>query len=367
MADLPLIYGAETKALIEGSSFSGVAVETTIKRTGAASYKHTGVAAGESLLWDSGISPIWCRFYFRFPSAPGSDVRILEVRGTSSTDICSIIITANRKLKAFAEGGTESAEGSTVLATDEWHLIECKFTKGTGTDTSIEVFVEGSSEVSSTDGTVIVDARRIRTRVDLASWVSYLDDIHISSTALPGAGQIEVMRPDGDSGDSGEDEFEDEAANASTWEAVSEDPLSETEYAIESSQADADHRQLWTLDSLSADTVNAVNVTIWAKRGNGGATEHRIRSKVSTAENSADLGLGASAAYYSYAPSTQPTAAQLSTFQAGVWRDNGGREFFCYEHYVMVDHTPSGVVPNVESWHRPHPGPVPEKTGVVPY
>jgi hypothetical protein len=225
-------------------------------------------------------------------------------------------------------------------------MVEVRYKTGTGSNAELEVRVNGVSEATSNDGTLTTDFQKLTVRDPHgATGNAFIDDIFWRDhTGWVGAGQIEALRMDADSGDSGEDEWEDEAANATTYDAVNQDPLTEANYAIESSQADADHRQLWTLGTTTIGTINHVRIGIQAARGNGSATEHRIRSKVSTPENSADLGLDGTSRYYTFDPTTQPSnQSELDSYQTGVWRNSGGREFNCYEQWVMVDYTPAAV------------------------
>jgi hypothetical protein len=247
-------------------------------------------------------------------------------------------------------------------------LLEARFTQGSGTDAKLEARVDGGSIGTSDDGTSAnaPDNFWLSAGATASGGYAYFDDvIALDSSTLPDAGQIEAIRADGDSSDSGEDEWGVGAGPAQTYDKVNEDPLDENFYAIESAQNDADHRQLWTLGTIasvgtinhvrigiqaqrgatiaSVGTINHVRIGIQAQRGAGSGTEHRIRSKVSTAENSADLGLTTSSIYYVFDPTTQPSnQSELDSYQTGVWRNDGGREFYCFEQWVMVDYTPGG-------------------------
>jgi hypothetical protein len=352
LANVSFLAGGETGNINEWDVTTSAAINSTSPITGNYDFKigpGGGSITSQSGTYTGSVGTMRCRFNVSVIEASGSHQVASFFGATLPIGYVYAKATGSGKfdIEVQAVGGTlVSVTTGSALSEGTTYLLEARYTQGGGSNGKMEARIDGGTIGASTDGTETDAPTRLRIygASALAGEYFYVDDvIQLDSSTLPGAGQIEALRPDGDSADSGEDEFQDEGGAAQTYDSVNQDPLAEAQYAIESSQVDADHRQLWTLTTIaSVGTINHVRIGIQANRGNGSATEHRIRSKVSTPENSADLVLDGTSRYYTFAPTTQPSSqGELDSYQAGVWRNAGGREFNCYELWVMVDYTPS--------------------------
>jgi len=343
------LAGIESGNLGEFITATG-SVDSTTKRTGNYALKCTGNCFSPLAIFAA--DEVSVRYYVRVNGTVGStEEKISDVRSDTGQSTGAVGIkhvdTNNFEILITNNDGTDWTQVESSVSKDEWHLIEVTVKKdpsGGGSNGEIHCRVDGGTTADVTNGGAGQQPDELK--MDNANGAEniWFDDIFAKDVfTFLGAGQIDAQRADEDSGDSGEDEFEDEAANAETFSAVNQDPIDETEYAIESSQVDANHQQLWGLTSIpNVGTINLVTVSCQAARGNGSGTEHRLRAKVSTSENSADLALDGTSRYKTFNPSTVPTnQSEIDNFQAGAWRNAGGREFFCYEHWVMVDHVPA--------------------------
>jgi hypothetical protein len=500
-ADFNNMAGAEVGSLVELDANTGtVTAETSPVRTGGYAYKLAPSSTAEVYGSAIGTPVYWChRFAFRV-SYIGELTKIAEVGVNfiaAGPVLGTVELLATGKLKLTA--GAQSGESSTTIAVDTYYVAEVRHSVSTQNDTT-DLYINNTSEVNLSGHDQISLPKDIRFHNEMSSGrFVYIDDFYTEtrSSGNVGAGQIEALRADADSGDAGEDEFQDQGAGSATYDDVSDTPTDDTTYAIESSQGDADHRQLWELSihtmglfddstpldpegvwtgdanafdgddataattntggtkdlnelqgdgvgitarteaiasvvliakigstsvattthveiftdgrgeslgsvsingnvtqtkritlsvpsggwswakvaaleavcyvtqggvgtasvyivqvlvfaELAVDTINHVRIGLWAMRGSGSGTEHRIRSKVSTAENSADLGLTTGYAYYIFDPATQPSnQSELDSYQAGVWRNSGGREYYAADQWVMVDYALGAPPPPV--------------------
>lgn len=346
-SNVALLSGFETQSSAEWDTFVG-SIDATDERTGVycADLANTGVLGSPGGIFTG--SSATCRLYFKATDFETTVQAIFLFRDSTPTELGRVSVQKNGStfdVFVLVTNGTQQTVG-TGYAFNVYHCLEVKYIQGSGSDATIEAKMNSGSAVASDDGnlTLAPDDFEVYGSNAVPNGENiYIDDvIAFDSGIYPGPGQIETLRAEGDSGDSGEDEWEGEDAGGDTYDNVSEDPLDETHWAIESLQNDPDHRQLWTLPTISSvGTINHVKIYIQAERGSGSGTEHRMRSKVSTPENSADLALTTVSLFYMWSPTTQPSSqSELDGYQAGVWRDDGGREFYCYEQWVMVDYTP---------------------------
>jgi len=216
------IAGFETGDLTEFLSTSGTcSVNAVTKRTGGYSFRSnptttavgwgrlaTVAASGAATPFN--LATIWHRFYFLchtaplpgLPEDPPPSEEICEIRDTAAAVKFCVRIDSNRHLVAYAADGTTLlAQGTTVLALDTWYRIEINC--ATGNPAAYEVLINGVSELSGTGnvGTAnngYIYLGKVTDRngqtVDF-----YYDDWTADDAAYPGAGQIEVMQPDGNS------------------------------------------------------------------------------------------------------------------------------------------------------------------------
>jgi hypothetical protein len=354
LSNVAFLAGGETGNTNEWPTVGGtVAIEETVVYTGSYSIRVSSASSNyieSGSVFSAAEVRVRLRFYISTSASGVQTIGGFRDSADVSVGYAYIDGSGNDYDLLITGFNSSNATVATDLSDGQWYRLELRYKQGSGVDAEIGAKLDGATEVTVTDGqsTSVADYLRFQGGAADSGAYIYIDDVlGVDAATWPGNGQIEALRPDGDSADSGEDEWEDEGGAAQTYDSVNQDPLTEAQYAIESSQVDADHRQLWGLTSIaSVGTINHVRIGIQANRGNGSGTEHRIRSKVSTPENSADLLLDGTSRYYTFDPTTQPSnQSELDSYQAGVWRDSGGREFNCYEQWVMVDYTPSAGGP----------------------
>ncbi len=345
---LILLAGTETPTtLLEPDSTAGtVTFETTTVRTGEGSLKVVG-SSSEAIYDFGALSPLWVRIYFYKTDNPNS--LFLEGRNSGGSPGFSIRTDSSGKLRGQASGGTIQ-DSIAVVSSDAWHLLECKYTKGTGSDAVLDWKIDGVSQTSSTDGTQTTDLVEMRLRGIFTGNI-FFDDLAVSNSAFLGAGKIEALRPTAD--DSTDDEWVDDAASSTTFGAVDDNPIDDATFAT-STGGGTPSRQMWDLANSSTleetpSSVNGARVDIRAARTNGGGRTHHILSLKSggSEDKSSDLVLGVTQVYYQFTPTTQPaTAGELDSWLCGgEVSDDAGRQIEMAELWFMVDYAVATSTP----------------------
>ena len=338
-----LLSGLECSSLAEWNTASGGSVVGSPVRTGNYALR---LGNAEHVEYDgtSGQAE-YGRIYFRKNANPSTEINILHLRaGISDEDCADIFIDSSGELQGQAIGGTK--QSGPTLDDDEWYRIEWRYAVP---GNRLDWWVAGVKQTTST-GTAAFTVDVLHLFGNDSTNYFYYDDCRTDENALPGVGQIEALRPEGDSDTAGFDEFEDESANAETFSAVNHDPVEEAEYAIETDQGDSNHNQLWKLPTIAdVGTINHIRLGVWAERGSGSGTNHYMRGDNGGNVSTQEIALSTSYEYHTVdpidfsEPSTPNTQGELDAYEAGVRRNAGGREYYVAEYWVMVDYTPGAA------------------------
>lgn len=217
MATLNLT-GFETGDNSEGTLAGTASIQSTTVRTGAyalqcnptttgtGSYTLQGITAATGLTGTFSAATLYSRFYFRFATAPASgDEEIFVARGTAGAQKLSLRLTSALKLAAYDTTPTIISTGATVLSANTWYRIEVQ--SGTGT-AAWAVKIDGNAEINATTAQGATNHGSIglgkRTDRNGQTVNFFFDDVLLSDSALPGAGECHVMTPNA-------------AGNAQTW------------------------------------------------------------------------------------------------------------------------------------------------------
>jgi hypothetical protein len=281
-------------------------------------------------------SEVRWRWYFRLSTAPSVQTEIGVFRDSGGSKVARLFLNTDRTLSVLAVGGT-TANGSTAMTLNTYERIEFRYKLGTGANAEAEVLLEGVSEASSTDGTATVNAVTMNLQLPGGEGaVAKADDLRIDSgTVWPGAGQCDVIRPNA---------VGDEDGFTGTFADIDDDAPGPNDGTGRTESGSAPIPFVNNLTTATIGTINHVRIGVRASRSNGGGRTHHIRAdNGGTPENSSDLGLTGSVAYYTFDPSTEvpSTQGQVDGFQAGGDQSAvGGRQMTITELYVMIDHTP---------------------------
>jgi hypothetical protein len=276
------------------------------------------------------------RFYWRLSTAPSAQTQIANFRDGGGSKVAELFLNSDRTLSVLATGGT-TANGSTAMTLNTYERIEFRYKAGSGSNAEAEVLLEGVSEASDNTGTATANTEKMNLDTPVAEGsVAKVDDLRIDSgTVWPGAGQCEVMRPNA---------VGDEDGFSGTFADIDDDAPGPNDGTGRTESGSAPIPFVNNLTTATIGTINHVRIGVRAGRSNGAGRTHHIRAdNGGTPENSGDLGLTGSVAYYTFDPSTEvpSTQGQLDGFQAGGDQSaTGGRLMTITELYVMVDQTP---------------------------
>jgi hypothetical protein len=185
--------------------------DTTVRRTGSASYKcdSGGGNSPASNQWNVAFTlgqAVFARIYFRVDVLPSVAATIMRFSGSAYP---TVKIKTNGKFGLFDPSGNQigSDSAATITAGDgTWFRVEMQLTIGASTaDDSAELLVDGTSVASSTGQTWSVTAPTVLN----AGWIVsagvnrilYMDDVAVndasgaSQTGYPGAGSVIALRP----------------------------------------------------------------------------------------------------------------------------------------------------------------------------
>src|SRR3990170_4999973 len=338
------IVGFETGNTLEASSASGATVQGTTKRTGDYALRLNPSAsvaiftvkclAADGSAGNMGITTTaYFTFYLRLGSLPGSTVRIAEADGISGGNIR---ISVDSSGNVFLSNWAESADSSTAatLSAGVWYRIDLKAVKS-GT---CELQVDGGTAVTLSGGVVNIDYLNLGTTASQTMDV-YYDDVAVSDSGFPGAGQVNRMDPDGDgalgTGWAG--------GTGSTFAEVDEVPH-DTDTSYWQSTAASDVRTVTLETAASAGVGGAIatvkSVAINRDEGGSSLVAVRLRSG-STNDDTSDRNVGITYALYGKVYDTDPadagawTSGDLDALEVGVV-NNAAVAARCTELLVMV-------------------------------
>ena len=304
----------------------------------------TGAGASSA----ANVVTAFCRFYFYYVTKPASSSEeIFRARNVASLK-GSVRIDSTGVLSFYDSTNTIVTTGSTVLSANTWYLIEVKV--GTGASAAWEVKINGTSEISGTSNLLASN----NTRWNFGKSVNsngqsvefYYDDLLVSDSAYPGAGECRIAVPNA----IGTYQTATVGAGAGHYQAVSEVPEDgDTSYLVSDGVAtDAETETIQNHTASGANgTVNCVRSYIITKRdgGTNGSIKIRFRSNTTNSDGTA-FATGASYSQNSLFYDTDPatsiawTLSGLDTLQVGIV-ENSANKSRITAAYAFMDTTPS--------------------------
>lgn len=141
------------------------------------------------------------RGYIYVVSTAVSSVYVLQLRA-SGLNMLQVRLNTDRTMGVDERNGTFIATGTTVLTTNTWHRIEVKWGPMT-THAPYELKIDGAVELSGSDAVNSDSSVQFLqfgpSNGNPLSMDIYMDDISWRDDQYPGAGQIKLMGPTGDS------------------------------------------------------------------------------------------------------------------------------------------------------------------------
>lgn len=373
--------GAELQTATAGIEFSAIittapVVETTTKRSGNAAWRISNAAALEGFRqqYTSAQGAFFFRFYLYIVAMPTLTSIIGGVRTTGANKIV-FRLTSGGALQFYNfEDSAQIGSNSSALSTATWYRIEMTYDSTTLTATTCEAKIDGTAFAS---GTIDITPTPTNFGCFLSTGdltLDYIvDDLAINDstgsfeTGYPGAGEVIVLRPNGNGDNSGW--VGSDGNSTDNYLLVDEVPPDAVDYVEENtSGTDAASADDYNLEATpaameSTDTINVVHVGVYAAVSDvtGADPDIVLRIKASasgTVEESAALDLN-SLTYQGPAPlpadsnykltlydlpgasTTAWTKADLDAAQAGMRLSVTDTHFARIAAlWVMVDHKP---------------------------
>lgn len=206
------ICGFETGDASELSSTNGTySIQSTTKRTGTYAARVNPTASNAYVAFKGlasngtpalSTNNLYCSFYFRIATLPGSTGEICGFSGPSNkfririTSAGALQVAYLNTTPAWVQIGSDSA----TLSTNTWYLIEFKATSINTSTPTLEGKIDGSVFATGTASNFSAPASA--DEVFFGTGVTggltldfYYDDIAISDSAYPGAGQVRRLTP----------------------------------------------------------------------------------------------------------------------------------------------------------------------------
>lgn len=197
------ICGFETG---DGSEFTTVAgmagswsVTSTVRRSGTYSLKFalSGTNASVSLKKlaadgtpaEIALTTVYITAYVYWDVFSGGTNPIFHVRDSAGNNVVRVFENASHQV--FLNGAASSGNSAT-LSTGQWYRLDITVVKN-GTST---LSVDGGSGLTCTANNFTID-RVEPGNQNGGTHTFYYDDIAISDSALPGAGQVNILKPNG--------------------------------------------------------------------------------------------------------------------------------------------------------------------------
>lgn len=192
-------------------------IDTSVKRTGAASFKaDAGASNGQFCVALSGMTTAlsrnyYQRGYFYIPSGTGYPTtrsRIMSSYRWQVNADCAVYLETNGTLQLFNGGNVGSP--SAVLAQDTWYRVETRVKTAAGSaDDEVELLLNGVQVAvatgQTTDTVAVTHFEWGWHDAPGANKVIYFDDIAVnddqtggSQTSFPGDGQVALLIPTSD-------------------------------------------------------------------------------------------------------------------------------------------------------------------------
>lgn len=365
MARLKLC-GFETGDASELVTLVGTAsIQSTVKRTGSYALRTnptggTGYAqiAGHSssgISADLNVATLYERFYVYIASAPAADRYIWACTDTSLIRNFELHLSPSRSLQLqYWNGSAYTTAGSaTTLSLNTWYRVEIKLQNTTtASGCSTELMVDGGS-IATASGLNInggsatnIAYTRLGTATASSTFDIYFDDVALDDAAYPGAGQVNILKPNA----TGSTSAWTNGAGTSPTNVAEVPHDSDTSYITSSTSGDV------TTVNLDSSATGGVSGTIAAVqvvgivRDTGGASSMSIRAK-SSATNSDTTAVDPGTAYKALSkilttdPNTSAawTTSGLDALEIGVV-NAANLAVRCTALYAMVES--AGAVAN---------------------
>lgn len=236
-------------------------------------------------------------FYLYIASAPGTDEMIVSVDNSANRRKGELRLTSSREIDLWIDnGGTKQEDGSTVLATGQWHRIEfrCGTDSGAGSDDgSYEVKINGTTEYSGTGDMRDDPCYRVfmgnHLRRGSSSFDFYYDDISVADDDFVGKSEIVRMDPDSNG-----------FYTAWTNDYTAADDLESSQphdgdstYNLGSGSPTAETHKLEDSDDVgitSGHTIHAVRTFSIVRNGGGSGSVLYYRTRVAGADDDTSTG-----------------------------------------------------------------------------
>lgn len=376
MATLNFI-GNETGDLSEYASSSGtVSVQSTVKRSGTYALRSnptttgtgfavigTLAASGAKNVGDIATTACWARFYFRYatkPAAGDEPIACIGFNTNVNNDLLELRINSSGQLASYEGLGSSGtplallATGTTVLAANTWYLVEIKSDESDTADNVWEVRIGGVAEISGT----FVEENFLSSFLRLGKSVNrngntvdfFYDDVLISDSAYPGAGQSGILVPN--AAGNYQNATRGGADSGANWSQCDEvPPNSDTDYVItDLNTAHAETEAMQPASTFSiGGTINCVKAVAILKRD--GATNGSVKLRTRSASTDTDASAFASTSAYlliaklfDLDPATGSawTTGGIDAAEVGILENSAVNKTRMTVAYLMVDWTPSG-------------------------
>lgn len=291
-------FGAELRSVADGfettygySGTGGNAIDTTIKRSGGASYKVTSSATDSNFLVRYVLAAdgvMYTQLWVYFSALPGANLAILQyLDATDTTWRATIAVKSDGTLvlQRGNIGATQIGSPSAAMATGVFHCIALKCEDGHGS-AEIEAKLNGTVFASETNaatfnsGVIYFGACN-----NVASAVFYIDDLVVNDNSgsvnngYPNTNEALVLALPTGAGDS--------AATTGIFSYINEIPPSDTATSgstmieLDNNPTTAEYAMTdsGTLGIQTTDTITNVQVLARIREDTTGATNYALRIK----------------------------------------------------------------------------------------
>ena len=340
LGDALELIGLEPGSTDEFKTATGVTIVSTGQRSGE--YALETDANSDSFEWaQSSSSLAGIRLWVKGPF--GAAGNLISFRDSSDVVLVRIDMTASDELTIGVGGsGTSTA----TLNADEWNEISVRVLRGSGSNGTINVRINGSEETLDTAGTWSADSVLNFLIESPWSGTHTWDDItSTDNNQFPVANaKIIALRANGLTG--GEDDFTIVGGDTNKWEPIDNVVSDDTKY-LEFTAADAANQE-FDLTTVTVDAISAIKLAGRFRRSGGGATDMRVRSQDSDESSAHILGAIPSSANtweYMEGSAEESTAfspidqTELDRWQAKIIKGAGGRDMDVSEYLFNLEYT----------------------------
>lgn len=260
-----------------------VSVDTTTKRSGAASLK-TNPTTFPSIIRQkvrtASTTGIYGREYIYIESLNTiSETRIMSF-SSNSIERIGLYLQTDGTVDVKVSGGSTYG-GTTVLSTGTWYRIELY------TDPSSTTFnfrINGTQESTGTSASGNIDEFSAENSLTVTNGIIYFDDIAVNDVngtyqnTWPGEGKIIHLRPNA-TGDFDEGTASSGTSSSVLDEITPDDTTTEYEIQLDAERVDVNIDASTTPGIGSSDTINVVSAGLRVRGDTSGACSMRARLK----------------------------------------------------------------------------------------